>query len=204
MKKAEADKLGDDLSKYMIDRIRKDGALDMALYVISGANTRVIRGFDANSSQQKDLIAELARYLAKKHKAESVVLSCESFTAQSDRASPEDMKELEEYRQKHGTLEGHPLTVEAVFLSIEIPNNTVVRCYPFTRDDNDEVEKVLDPIDFGEGTSMDGKLCNIMKPEKRIPVPDEMLAEMEKATVEIIPTKNLGLYFHEGYSPSVH
>lgn len=204
MKKPEAEKLGDDLSRYMIDQIREHGGIEMELYVISGDKTRVLRGFDANSSQQKMLVAELARYLAKKHRAESVVLSCESFTATAEAASEEQLEDLARYREKHGTMEGHPLTVEAIFLAIEIPGQTIVRCYPFKRDEEGAVTEVLDPTSFPEGTSMSGTLQNLMSTEKNLPVPDSVLAEMEQAVVEIIPTKRLGLYFQEGHLPSVH
>lgn len=204
MKRPEAEKLGDTLSKYMIDHIREHGGLEMTIHVISGNKTRVLKGFDPNSGNQKALVAELARYLAKKHRAESIVLSCESFTAQADEASADEMNDLQAYRAKHGTIEGHPLTVEAVFLAIEIPNDMIVRCYPFTRDESGAVNEVKDPMSFPEGAKMDGTLVNMLDPTKKIPVPDEVLEKMESEVVEIIPTKAMGIYINEGHAPSFH
>lgn len=204
MERPEAEKMGDELSKFMVNLIREHGSLDMTILVVSGDKTRAIRGFDANSHQQKALIAELARYLAQKHKADSVILSCESFTAHSEAASKEDMEDINRYRETHGTLEGHPLTVEAVFLYIEMPNDSVVRCYPFTRKDNGDVDEVQKPIVFPEGSEMDGTLCRMLDPKKRWDIPDEVLAEMEKKVVEVISTKKLGIYIDQGYEPSLH
>lgn len=204
MKRPEAEKLGDNLSKYMIDHIREHGDLEMTIHVISGDKTRVLKGFDPNSGNQKALMAELARYLAKKHRAESIVLSCESFTAHSEKASVDELNDLQAYREKNGTIEGHPLTFEALFLAIEIRSDMIVRCYPFIRDENGAVNEVKDPIPFPEGAAMDGTLVNMLDPTKKMPVPDEVLAEMESKLVEVIPTKALGVFISEGHAPSFH
>jgi len=204
MKKSEAKKLGDDLSKYMMAKIRDHGSIEMMVYIISGHNTRVLKGFDANSHEQKSLVAELARYLSKKHSAESVIFSCESFVSYQDKSPDKNVIDVNDYRQKHGTIEGHPLTSEAVFLSIEIPGSTIVRCYPFNRDEKGAIEDFQEPIEFPEDASLDGTLSGLMNSEKRLEVPDEILSEMEKSAVEIIPTKTLGIFFNEGHSPTLH
>lgn len=204
MKRPDAEKLGDDLSKYLIEGIKKDGSIEMTIFVVSGEKTRAIKGFDANSGNQKAMIAELARHLSKKYKANSIILSCESFTACAENATVEDMKDLERYRQTHGTMEGHPLTREAVFLAVEIPDDTVIRCYPFERDEQGKVNKIGTPMTFPEGGALDGVLCKMMSPEKRYNIPGEILDEMEKLTVEVIPTKRLGLYMDVAHSPTMH
>lgn len=204
MKRSEAEKLGDNLSKHLIETIKKDGSIEMTIFVVSGEKARIIKGFDANSQNQKILVAELVRYLSHKYRADSVILSFESFTACSEQATPEDMADLERYRQTHGTMEGHPLTREAVFLGIEMPNDAVIRCYPFNRDDQGKVSTIGDPITFPEGGALDGVLCRMMDQEKKLEIPDEVFEDMEKKTVELIPTKRLGLYMDVAYSPTRH
>lgn len=192
MKRSEAEKLGDALSKHLIEHIKEHGNLDMGVHVMCGDKIRALKGFDPNSGQQKAVVAELARFLSRKYKAECIILSAESYAAASE-ASTEDLKDLNRYREEHGTIEGHPLTREAVFLVIETPEFDVVRCYPFTRDEDGNVDKILDPMVFPDEGKMDGTLANMMKPEKRLDVPDSVLAEMEKVAVDVIASKAMGI-----------
>lgn len=195
MNKHDAKKLGKDLSRNMMDKISKEQGLPMSVFIISGDKTRVVSDFDPNSSDQKLVAAEVSRFLARKYKADCVVICAESFYSSMQTANKEEVEDLERYRQTHGTMEGHPLCQEAVFLSIEYEGGSDFQIYPFKRNDKGDVIEFSDPVFMGDEGSLDGILSGLKNPEKRIPIPDSELNKFEETVgVAVIPTSALGVY----------
>lgn len=201
MQKREAAKLSQDLSKSLVQKIQKEGRLDMTVFVISGDQARIITGFDPNSSKQKEVAAEISRFLAKKYRADCIAICAESFYADIEHASKQEQAEFEQYRQSRGTMQGHPLCKEAVFVSVDFKVGATFHVYPFERDDRGAVVSMGEPI-TKEGAMIDGVLANLMAPEKRVSIPDEVLAAMEsEIQIPIISTESLGIYVAPAASP---
>lgn len=196
MNKDQAKTLNQDLGKHLMSRIQKEGEFMMTIFVISGKETRVVSGFDPNSSDTKRVVAEFSRHLGQKYNADCIAITAESFVSTIEDASKEEMEDLQRYREKHGTMEGHPLCKEAVFVCTEYGSGSIMSIFPFERNENEDVVEAGKPqVMEDDGLALDGTLTKLLSPKKRLDIPEQVLQRFEQdIDVPVIPTDMLGIY----------